>query len=212
VEEVSQDEARRRALADRMLESVRRLDRTVSGVLRVAGTGRIELRPIRLRDPLEAALETARPSIVQHGGELSGPSPASELPRVLGDQAALEQLFLNLLLNAGEAVDGERPHRVAVSVSTNGGPGAPDESAFAEVRIHDTGKGIPPERLEHIFQPLYSTKSGGTGLGLAIADRIARAHGGEIRVESEPGRGTTVAVRIPLAAPAAYPSSSPPSA
>jgi len=198
VEEVSQDEARRRALADRMLESVRRLDRTVSGVLRVAGTGRIELRPLSLRVPLEAALETARPSVVQYGGQLSGPSPATELPRVLGDRAALEQLFLNLLLNAGEAVDGERPHRVAVSVSTNGGPGAPHGTAFAEVRIHDTGKGIRPERLEHIFQPLYSTKSGGTGLGLAIADRIARAHGGQIRVESQPGRGTTVAVRIPL--------------
>jgi signal transduction histidine kinase len=200
VEEVSADEARRRSLTDRMLEAVRRLDRTVSGVLRVAGTGRVELKPVPLLEPLQAALESARPAIEGRGGALYAPTSLSDLPPVLADRSALEQLFLNLLLNAGEALEAEGERRVEVSV---GSVTASDEAeaapGFAEVRIHDTGRGIAAGVLERIFEPLYSTREGGTGLGLPIAERIARAHGGDIRVESEPGRGTTVTIRLPFA-------------
>jgi signal transduction histidine kinase len=199
VEEVSHDEDRRRSLTDRMLEAVRRLDRTVSGVLRVAGSGRMELKPICLQLPLEEAVEAARPTVLSRGGRLSGPSSASVLPVVLGDAAALEQLFLNLLLNAGQALEGKSSGRVEVSVSTNGVSDIREGRGFAVIRIRDTGAGMSPEQLERIFEPLYSTRSAGTGLGLAIADRIVRAHGGEIRVESEPAWGTVVEVRIPLA-------------
>jgi signal transduction histidine kinase len=203
VEEVSHDEARRRSLTDRMLEAVRRLDRAVSGVLCVARSGRVELEPTPLQEPLAAALQTARPTVEAMGGELRGAFFAEDLPVVLGDRAALEQLFLNLLLNASEALDGAGPNVVDVTVETvetvEGAPIAVAAAGYAEVRIRDTGRGIPPGQLERVFEPLYSTKRGGTGLGLAIADRIARAHGGEISVTSEPGRGTTMEVRIPLA-------------
>jgi signal transduction histidine kinase len=200
VEEVSHDEARRRSLTDRMLEAVRRLDRSVSGVLTVARSGRVGAEPINLAEPLTAAMETARPTIRALGGELRRSFHAPDLPLVLGDGAALEQLFLNLLLNAGEALDGNGPQRVDVSVaSTEDEPPAGVAVSFAEVRIRDTGRGMPPDEQARIFETLYSTKSGGTGLGLAVAERIARAHGGDILVESEPGRGTTMTVRIPLA-------------
>jgi signal transduction histidine kinase len=191
VEEVSHDEARRRALTDRMLESVRRLDRSVSGVLSVARSGRVEPQPIPLELPLAAALETARPAISATGAQLRESYSAASLPHVMGDRAALEQLLLNLLLNAVEALDGSSPQLVEVHVDTDAG--------FAVIRIRDSGRGIPADHHELIFEPLFSTKRGGTGLGLAIADRIARAHGGEIRVESEAGLGTTMAVHIPLA-------------
>jgi signal transduction histidine kinase len=190
VEEVSHDETRRRALTDRMLESVRRLDRSVSGVLSVARSGRVEPEPIPLELPLAAALETARPAIMAAGAQLRESYVAASLPHVMGDRAALEQLLLNLLLNAGEALDGSSPQLVEVHVEKDAG--------FAVIRIRDNGRGIPADQRELIFEPLFSTKRGGTGLGLAVADRIARAHGGEIRVESEPGRGTTMAVYIPL--------------
>jgi signal transduction histidine kinase len=203
VDEVSHDEARRRVLTDRMLEAVRRLDRAVSGVLCVARSGRVAPEPLPLRVPLEAALSTARPAIEALGGELRASFYPPDLPHVLGDRAALEQLFLNLLLNAGEALDGSERKLVDVSVDTSHEEPVPGVSAeFAEVRIRDTGRGITADQVAQIFEPLYSTKRGGTGLGLAVADRIARAHGGEIRVESEPGVGTTMEVRIPLAATA----------
>jgi signal transduction histidine kinase len=200
VEEVSHDEGRRRALTDRMLEAVRRLDRSISGVLTVARSGRVEPGPLPLRVPLEAALETARPVITALGGELRHSFDPSDLPCILGDRAALEQLFLNLLLNAGEALDGRGQQLVDVSVRTFHDEPVPGVAAeFAEIRIRDTGRGIPADQVEQIFELLHSTKPGGTGLGLAIADRIARAHGGDIRVETEWGRGTTMAVRIPRA-------------
>jgi signal transduction histidine kinase len=203
VEEVSHDEARRRVLTDRMLEAVRRLDRAVSGVLCVARSGRVAPEPLPLRVPLEAALSTARPAIEALGGELRDSFYPPDLPHVLGDRAALEQLFLNLLLNAGEALDGSEGKLVDVSVDTSHEEPVPGVAAeFAEVRIRDTGRGITTDQVAQIFEPLYSTKRGGTGLGLAVADRIARAHGGEIRVASEPGVGTTMEVRIPLAASA----------
>jgi signal transduction histidine kinase len=203
VEEVSHDEARRRVLTDRMLEAVRRLDRAVSGVLCVARSGRVAPEPLPLRVPLEAALSTARPAIEAMGGELRASFYPPDLPHVLGDRAALEQLFLNLLLNAGEALDGSDRKLVDVSVDTSHEEPVPGVAAeLAEVRIRDTGRGITADQAAQIFEPLYSTKRGGTGLGLAVADRIARAHGGEIRVESEPGVGTTMEVRIPLAATA----------
>jgi signal transduction histidine kinase len=66
------------------------------------------------------------------------------------------------------------------------------------VRISDTGGGIPPEQLEHIFDPFYTTKPGGYGLGLAVASKIVDDHGGHILIGSEPGKGTHVNVRLPV--------------
>jgi len=193
VEEVSDDEERRQALVERMLEAMHRLDRTVSGVLRVAGSGRIRPRPISVGEPLTAALRTARPVLEEQAADLVAPPDPDSLPRVLGDEAALEQLFLNVLLNAAEALEAGGTRRVEVEVSED------EAEGVVLVRVRDTGRGIPPEELERVFEPLYSTKSGGTGLGLAISQRIARAHDGEITIESESGRGTAVTVTLPVA-------------
>lgn len=203
VEEVSDDGERRRVLTDRMLAAVRRLDRTVSGVLRVAGSGRLRLEALPVETPLATAIELARPLLDRRSARLEFPELAGEGTRVVGDAAALEQLFLNLLLNAAEALEGEGPRRVEVEVLPVGtrvgvgeNKGTPT-GGLVEVRIRDTGRGIPPEALDRVFEPLYSTKSGGTGLGLVIANRIARAHGGTVALESRPGQGTTVTVRLP---------------
>lgn len=192
MEEVADDDARRSALVNRLLSAVGKLDRTVGGVLRVAGTGRLRLERLRLSEPLESAMETAHPAVARRSGVLVAPS---EDACVHGDRDALEQLFANLLLNAAEALEGpgDLP-RVDVAVER-----ADDRQGKrgVEVRIRDTGRGIPPDTLEHVFEPLVSTKPGGTGLGLVIAHRIAQAHNGEIRVESQEGQGTTVTVWLP---------------
>ena len=202
VEEVSEDGAARRALTDRLLEAVRRLDRTVAGVLRVAASGRLEPRPIDLEGPLSAAMAGARPIVQARDAQLEIAGSADGSVWVLGDAAALEQLFLNLLVNAAEALPEGGAGRVEVTVARELDPEqAPSdgEPGWAEVRIRDTGEGMPPQVQERVFEPLFSTKQGGTGLGMAIALKIARAHGGEILLDSETGRGTTATVQIPLA-------------
>jgi signal transduction histidine kinase len=81
------------------------------------------------------------------------------------------------------------------------------EDALAwEVRVHDTGAGIPPEHLAQAFTPFFSTRAHGSGLGLAIVQQIVREHRGQVTIESPPGQGTTVTVRLPAAsAPAGRP-------
>jgi signal transduction histidine kinase len=107
---------------------------------------------------------------------------------VAGDSAALEQLFLNILLNAAQALD-------------DGGAAALEvEPADGQisVRIRDDGQGIPAEALDRVFEAFYSTREGGTGLGLPIARRIAQAHGGQLRIRAAVGTGTEVEITLPL--------------
>jgi signal transduction histidine kinase len=107
---------------------------------------------------------------------------------VPGDAELLRDVFLNLLLNAAQAMGGRGRIQVVTSGSNSG----------CTVVVRDTGPGIPPEHQERIFEPFFSSKSGGTGLGLPIAKRIVEAHGGTIGIESRPGEGTAVTVTLPL--------------
>ena len=112
---------------------------------------------------------------------------------IAADPRGLQQILLNVLTNAVDALDPGGNIRVhAESYQATGGPPG------LRLRIIDDGKGIAPQDLEHIFQPFCTTKEigRGTGLGLTITQDIARAHGGTIRVESSLGGGTTVDITI----------------
>lgn len=117
---------------------------------------------------------------------------AATQPTIIGDERELEQLFLNLILNARDAM----PHGGKIFVSTS------NEDEGLTVRIADTGVGVPPERLPHLFTPFYTTKEvgKGTGLGLAICLAIVERHRGRIDASSEMGRGTTITVCLPTVA------------
>ena len=110
-------------------------------------------------------------------------------PRVLADEAQLRQVFLNLLRNSRESMDGGGK-LVVVSRPVDGS---------AEVIFSDSGRGMSRDVQDRIFEPFFSTKEGGTGLGLAVSRQILQAHGGTIRCESEPGSGTTFVIRLPHA-------------
>ena len=141
--------------------------------------------------PLDAAIRMAWREIQPRAWLVQDRQP---VPPVLGLEGRLCQVFLNLLVNAAEALpDGER-HTHEVRVATRTGP-----SGEAIVRIADTGAGIPPQHLKHLFEPFFTTKGPGrgTGLGLSICHDIVRAHGGEIRVTSRPGQGTEFEVVLP---------------
>jgi len=114
----------------------------------------------------------------------------SVLPPFLGDGEKLRQAFLNIILNAIQA----SPVGGVVSVST----GADRERGGIEIRFSDHGAGISAKLSREIFEPFFTTKGTGTGLGLPITKKIIEGHGGTIEVESEPGRGATFRVRLPV--------------
>jgi signal transduction histidine kinase len=180
---------------ERALGEIGRLEETVTGALRLARSGKAEKKILDLHGPLEAAAHAATPEFARRGAELVthfAPEPIS----VAGDPASLEQLFLNLLLNAAQALDAGK--RTFVDMNPGSGEEG-SEPGSVTVSIRDEGPGIPVESRDRVFEPFYSTRAEGTGLGLPIARRIVQAHGGRMDIESEPGRGCTVAVTLPLA-------------
>jgi signal transduction histidine kinase len=111
-----------------------------------------------------------------------------DVPATWVDGDQIKQVLLNLTLNALQAMTGGGTLTVRVNAASGG----------VVTEIRDTGPGIPPEIRERLFEPFFTTRDGGTGLGLPIALRIVEAHSGDLRIESEPGAGTTVAVWLPL--------------
>jgi len=114
------------------------------------------------------------------------------LPRTMMDSSQMQQVFTNIILNAAEAVAGEGKLTIASRVTADG--------SSVEIEITDTGCGIPRENIEKVFDPFFTTKEvgRGTGLGLAVSYGIIARHKGIIEVKSEPGKGTTFIVRLPL--------------
>jgi len=125
---------------------------------------------------------------------------ASDFPALTADGDQLQQVFHNLLLNARDAMEGGgvvviRAREVIRSHPERGGPSLP----YALITFEDTGVGIRPEHREHVFDPFFTTKEPGKGmgLGLAVAYGIVEEHGGWLEIQSEPGRGTCVAIHLP---------------
>jgi two-component system NtrC family sensor kinase len=115
----------------------------------------------------------------------------------MADPMHLQQIFLNLVLNAVDAM----PNGGTIGVRTffEEGPGN------IQIEISDTGKGISKENLDKIFQPFFTTKAKGTGLGLAISKQLIEQHGGVITVDGNPAGGTIFRIRLPLHIPAEEP-------
>jgi len=116
---------------------------------------------------------------------------------VRGDDTQLQQVFMNLLLNALEAMGSNG----VLTVKTET---VQDERSARQVRVNiqDTGVGIAPENLGRLFEPFFTTKKNGTGLGLAISQRIALEHQGMIHVQSDPGKGSQFSLSLPVIAAA----------
>ncbi|WP_233587987.1 ATP-binding protein, partial [Corallococcus sp. CA049B] len=120
------------------------------------------------------------------------------LPRAEGDAEQLKQVLINLVQNAVQAL-GPQPGRITVRTEKpeRFGDLRSAGGEFVEVRVSDTGPGIPADQQPHIFVPFFTTKQKGTGLGLAICQRIVKNHGGSISVQSKVGEGTAFVIRLP---------------
>jgi len=128
-----------------------------------------------------------------HGRILENRVPA-DLPNIRVDANQLSQVLMNLLLNDAQAT----PEGGKITVSAE----RSQSEDSVEIRIVDTGCGIPADILPHVFEPFFTTKRGkGTGLGLSISQTYVRSHDGEIQIDSVPNSGTTVTIRLPLRQP-----------
>ncbi|HVZ72660.1 MAG TPA: ATP-binding protein [Polyangia bacterium] len=183
---------------DIIVEEVNRLNKIVSQFLDYARPYRGEQKPLDVADVLKKTLQlvdqerAAKCEIVT--------TFAERLPPVRADAEQLLQVFLNLSLNALQAMpDGGRLNvSTGLRRSTRRGAAA----AFLEIRFRDTGVGIPPGDLKNLFIPFFTTKEKGTGLGLPISQRILENHGGTIEVRSQAGEGATFTVLLPVEADA----------
>ncbi len=185
------------AQADKIAAAAERCARIVRNFLALARQHPPERREVRLNQVVREALELLayplRVSDVEIVLDL-----ADDLPPLWGDVHQLHQVVVNLVSNAHQAMHQvSGPHRL--SLSTRSDP----QRGYVHLEVADTGPGIPPEIRARIFEPLFTTKppGQGTGLGLSLCQGIVENHGGLIRVESEPGRGATFFVELPLGAP-----------
>jgi len=200
LEKLEQQDDRREEL-DTIAKEAARCRDIVRGLLDFARQRKLQVENVNVNKILEEALslEAAQPSF-QKVKVLITLDPS--LPPTGGDPVQLKEVFLNILSNAVEAM----PEGGAVTVSSRFLDGAARQ---IEVMIRDTGQGIPPENLDKIFMPFYTTKKigQGTGLGLAIAYGIVKMHRGAIEVKSKVGEGTAFWVKLPASAPAQNPAS-----
>jgi len=178
------------ALTNESSASAKRIAEIVRSVSIFAQTGSEGMGPIHLHDALDAAVTLASTEIKQRAHVVRS---FAEVPAVMGNASDLTQVFVHLLLNAAQAL-AERGGVVTVTTAAENGQVA--------VRIADNGHGIPPENLARVFEPFFTTRpvGEGTGLGLAVCHGIINRHGGTIDIESVPGVGTTVTVRLTAAA------------
>ncbi len=183
-----------------VLKEVDRLNTVVTNFLNFARPVTLAFSPVDLRGiltDLEGLISgQARANRVQVFTSFhTGPS------RVMADEALLKQAFLNIMLNALEAMPEGGDLAIATRLAINQGGRGSEESLrpeWVEVVFDDTGHGIAEAALGRIFDPFFTTKKDGTGLGLAITYRIIENHHGSVRVVSQPGEGTTFVVTLPL--------------
>ncbi len=155
----------------------------------------VPLDPARVTTDLVPMLERLVPANVSLAVDID-----DDAGTVLFDRAQFEQVLVNLVANAGDAMtDGGK---ICVSVAPTQSQGDPDsagDACWVRIRVSDAGRGIPRETLARIFEPFFSTKQPGrgTGLGLAMVKAIVSRAGGTVGVESEPGRGTTFSILVP---------------
>jgi signal transduction histidine kinase len=191
----------KRALLDSIVSEVDRLDRLLSNFLAFARPARGSVGVTDVAPTLRECLAQVGPDFARGGVVVS--AEIESLPAVCGNAAEARQVFLNLLINAREAMPRGGTLRVtgAERSIAPGGLRAPLRSGrFVEIAVADEGEGIRPEVRDRVLDPFFTTKENGTGLGLSIVHGIVTGVGGYVDIESKVGKGTTVRVGFPAAA------------
>ncbi|MBI5190399.1 MAG: HAMP domain-containing protein [Nitrospirae bacterium] len=202
----------RKPIIKEVLEQIDRLDKAVKNLLSFARPPMPNLTSVNITMLMEKIAAFLTPQFNKNRVSLTKQYTPG-LPEISGDPELLQQVFLNIMLNANQAMpDGGE---VSVSVGTEFVPGymlhragvwedrdeaekEGDRHEVVCVRISDSGKGITQDNMAKIFNPFFTTRQQGTGLGLSITHKIVEQHGGGIAVDSEPGKGTTFIIYLPV--------------
>jgi len=184
-------------LAEVVKREVLRIDSIVSQLLRLAGNPKPRSAEFRLTETLERCLGLVDPQLKVRSIQLKRRFGARQ-DMIEGDADRLEQAFINILLNAIEAIGQKGELSVTTTLEKQAGS-KNSRGSTVHICVRDTGPGISPEDLPRIFEPFYTSKPEGTGLGLAITREIIEQHRGTISVESEPGKGTSFHISLPVA-------------
>ena len=183
-----------REVLDDLRQEVRRIEKTLNDLLVYARPKPPQFGRADIKETIARTLQLARQQTGTRQVDFSIQISPS-LPRFQADSEQLHQVLLNLVLNGIQAI--EKEGKITIDANLRSADG-PNRTGSVEIAVTDTGPGIPPEHLERIFRPFYTTKRGGTGLGLSLCRRIIAAHGGTLTAESELKKGSRFIIRIPL--------------
>jgi two-component system NtrC family sensor kinase len=190
------DEPTRDKALNRILSASTKAARITSSVLGMARSRSSRMEPVNLEAVIEDALVLLEREMMKYRVQVE--REFAEVPRIQGNPGQIQQVLLNLMVNARQAMDGGGRLILRLSSSAQG--------RAVDLTVRDTGCGMEPEVMRRMFEPQFSTKEGpdetgkgGSGLGLAACLEIVEAHRGRIRVESSPGKGTAITIRFPLA-------------
>jgi len=188
--EFEQKDTRKDTLA-KIIKEATRCKNIVKGLLDFARQTEPETKPYHINEIIDDVVSLVKKHPLFLNIDINKKLEPS-LPMINIDASQIQQVFMNIILNAAEAMDGKGELMIATGLS--------DDTRFVTAYFHDTGCGISKENLERIFDPFFTTKEigHGTGLGLSISYGIIRKHNGEIDVASELGKGTTFTVRFPV--------------
>jgi two-component system sensor kinase FixL len=181
-----------RAILDEIADADKRAGLLIHHLRLLMKKGDEEFMPLDINHLVKDVLEFIRGEFLLRGAEVKT-TLERELPQVLGDRVQLQQLVLNLVCNACDAVQKQTGRRL-VTVSTE-----QTAEGSVQISVSDTGPGIAPDRMERVFEPFYTTKESGLGMGLAICQRIATGHDGVLTAHSRPGEGATFRLVLPAA-------------
>jgi two-component system NtrC family sensor kinase len=172
-----------------MMNAIQRIEKVVVGLLNFSRRDDYHFEPFNMHETISRALSLVEYKLERSGIEVEK-NFDEKLKSCVGDSQHIEQVVINLVLNAADAMS--QGGKLYISSSFN--------NSFARIEIEDTGAGIPPENIDKVFDPFFTTKEPGkgTGLGLSVSYNIIKEHGGDISVESEVNRGTKFIITFPL--------------
>jgi signal transduction histidine kinase len=189
------DEPTRDKALNRILSASTKAAKITASVLGMARSRSTRLEPVGIEAVIEDALVLLEREMMKYRVQVE--REFAEVPRIQGNPGQIQQVLLNLMVNARQAMDGGGRLILRLAAAPNG--------QGVDLTVRDTGCGMTPEVMRRMFEPNFSTKAGpdetgkgGSGLGLAACLEIIEGHRGRVRVESTPGKGTAITIRFPL--------------